>query len=241
VTSPIIRNDHEGASTAAAELIAGLIAWRLATAGVVHVALGGGHTPQRVYEMLGAMLPDWSSVHLWLGDERVVPGDDVDANVRMVREYLVAGLAPAPVLHPVETALGAEAACDAYEAQLRALVPADASGVPVLDVAFLGLGEDGHTASLFPRAATLDATSACVVVRGSPKPPPVRVTMTMPVLRAARARVVLVTGAGKAWAVARALGDQSSDIPASLLPREATTFVLDAAAASDLDPCGPGA
>jgi 6-phosphogluconolactonase len=240
VTSPIIRDDHEGASMAAAELIARIIAARLATAGVAHVALGGGHTPRRVYEMLGAMLPDWSSVHLWLGDERFVTGDDVDANVRMVRECLVAALDPAPVLHPVDTAIGAEAACDAYEAQLVALVPGDASGVPVLDVAFLGLGEDGHTASLFPRAGTLDAAGACVVVRGSPKPPPVRISLTMPVLRAARARVVLVTGPGKAWAVARALGDPTPDIPASLLPHEATTFVLDAAAASDLEPAGPG-
>ena len=235
MTPPIIRDDHEGASAAAAALLARLVAARLAAAGVAHLALGGGHTPQRVYETLGAMLPDWSAVHLWLGDERVVPGDDVDANVRMVRECLVAGMEPAPVLHPVETALGAEAACAAYEASLRELVPADAAGVPVLDVAFLGLGEDGHTASLFPRAETLDATGACVVVHGSPKPPPVRISMTMPVLRAARARVVLVTGAGKARAVARALGESTPEIPASLLPRQDTTFVLDAAAAAELD------
>jgi len=236
VTRPIVRDDAEAAAAAAAEILADRIGARIRTSGVVHVALAGGSTPRRAYELLAGMLPDWGSVHLWLGDERLVPGDDANANVRMIRDSLVAGLATSPILHPVATELGAVGARDAYEAALDDLLPHDRSGVPVLDIAFLGLGEDGHTASLFPDAPELDVRDrACVVVRGAPKPPPVRISLTMPVLRAARQRVVLATGAGKAAAVARALGEPTPQVPASLLPRVGTTYVLDVDAAALLE------
>jgi 6-phosphogluconolactonase len=116
------------------------------------------------------------------------------------------------------------------------LLPADELGTPILDIAFLGLGEDGHTASLFPEGAGLAPSgSACVVVTDAPKPPPVRISLTMPVLAAARARVVLATGAGKAAAVAAALEGPDPRIPASLLPVAGTTWVLDAEAAGSID------
>ncbi len=236
MTRVIVHDDPESAAAAAAELLAGRIALRLRSAGVAHVALAGGTTPRRVYERIGPLVPEWDAVHLWLGDERVVPAEHPDANVAMVRASLLRGLAPPPVLHPVQTGLGADGACDAYEAALAALVPRHASGMPQLDIALLGLGEDGHTASLFPNAPALNVTGrACVVVRDAPKPPPVRITLTLPVLGAARERIVLATGREKAMAAARAVGAPTPEVPASLLPRLHTTFVLDAAAAAFVD------
>lgn len=214
-----------------------LIDARLRAAGAVHVALAGGTTPRRAYVLLAALRPDWTGVHLWFGDERMVPLDSDDANARMVHDALVAPAGiPETQVHPVATALGPRAACDAYSDALARLVPADPAGLPVLDIAVLGLGEDGHTASLFPGSDALrDTRKICVVVEDAPKPPPVRVTLTLAVLNAARTRIVLATGTGKADAVAGAMAEPDSRIPASLLSRDATTWILDAAAASDLD------
>ena len=233
----IIAPTTTDAALAAARLLAALIADRRGQAGVVHIALAGGSTPRHTYDVLSSLVDDWHGVHLWFGDERVVAVDDPDANANMVRESLLARVdLPAEQIHVVPTALGATAACAAYDAELIRELPADGLGTPVLDIAFLGLGEDGHTASLFPGARGLSPTgSACVVVTDAPKPPPVRISLTMPVLAAARVRVVLATGAAKAAAVAAALEAPDPRIPASLLPAAHTTFVLDAASAGSID------
>ncbi len=233
----IIAQTPTDAAVAAARLLAELIADRRRRAGAVHIALAGGNTPRHTYDALSALIGDWTGIHLWFGDERVVDLDDPDANARMVDESLVARVRlPPEQVHPVPTALGADAACVEYDAELMRLLPADALGTPILDIAFLGLGEDGHTASLFPDGPGLSASgSACVVVADAPKPPPVRISLTMPVLAAARARVVLATGPGKAAAVAAALESPDRRIPASLLPAANTTWVLDADAAASVD------
>jgi 6-phosphogluconolactonase len=113
----------------------------------------------------------------------------------------------------------------------------EASDVPVLDVILLGIGPDGHVASLFPGAATLDAgdRAVCLGVSDSPKPPPERITLSLAVLRAARECVLIATGASKADALAAALGEPSRHVPASLLRRERLTVIADDAAA----PAGP--
>ena len=121
-----------------------------------------------------------------------------------------------------------------YQAELLAGPTAAADGVPVLDVIVLGIGPDGHIASLFPGARTLDAGQGalCLGVSDSPKPPPERITLSLAVLRAARGCLLLATGASKADAVAAMLGEQTPHVPASLLRRERLTVILDDAAGS---------
>jgi 6-phosphogluconolactonase len=212
-------DDAEAAARTCAERIAAAIDDARTRRGVAHVALAGGRTPARTYELLAALVSDWRDVHLWFGDERCVALDDPDSNDALVTRTLLTGLPAAavrPVVHAVEGAGDGDpaAAAAGYERVLRAHV---AGEPPVLDLALLGLGEDGHTASLFPDDAALDERERlCVAVHGR-KPPFERVTLTLPLLRAARAIVVLTAGAGKAWAVSAMLAGPSARVPASLL------------------------
>jgi len=226
----------EEACAAAAAAIAAAIRSARAARGAAHVALAGGSTPRRAYELLAVDLEDWSGVELWFGDERLVAAHDPERTARMVREALPVGAAIAAAqLHEVPGGGGdPDAAAAAYAAQLRAAVPAGADGVPVLDLALLGLGEDGHTASLFPGSPALDAPAdaLCVAVRGAPKPPPDRVTLTLGVLRAARRIVMLTTGAGKGRALAAVLAGPRPEVPASLLGPRLEVVADEAAAAA---------
>jgi 6-phosphogluconolactonase len=231
--------DADAAARACAEVVAATIEAARAERGVVHVALAGGRTPARTYELLAEIVTDWQAVHLWFGDERCVPLDDPDSNDTLVRRALLDRLSddpelPQPVIHAVTRAGDGDPAAAAtdYERELRAAVPG--SPIPVLDLALLGLGEDGHTASLFPDDPVLEERERlCVAVRGR-KPPPDRVTLTLPVLRAARAIVVLTAGAGKAEAVAAMLAGPSAHVPASLLAEGgAVELIVDRAAAGD--------
>jgi 6-phosphogluconolactonase len=210
--------DGEAAGREAAAITAAAIADAVQARGIAHVGLAGGTTPRRAYTLLGPLVSDWTAVHLWFGDERAVGADDPDANARMVRESLDA---PGAHVHRIEGELGAEAAADAYSAEL---------GDTVLDLTMLGLGEDGHTASLFPNNPALDATGVAVAVHDSPKPPPDRISLTFPTLNASRAILLLTEGAGKAVPLAAALGEPSRDTPSSLLDRGRLTVVADAAA-----------
>jgi 6-phosphogluconolactonase len=157
-------------------------------------------------------------VHLWYGDERCVPLDDPESNHRAVREALDA---PDVTWHPVPTHLGCDESAAAYAEEI-----ADVT----LDVAVNGMGPDGHTASLFPGFPQVDADGVCVAVHGSPKPPPDRVTLTLPKLNAAHRILLVVTGAAKAPLLARVLAGPDPEVPASLLNRERLEIVADAAA-----------
>jgi 6-phosphogluconolactonase len=223
----------DGAALAgrAAGLLDGLIDGALRERGSAHVALAGGTTPGGAYRLLAPAR--WTGVELWFGDERCVGPEDPESNYRMVVETLLP-IATGAGVHRIEGELGAERAADAYEALLRAGVPVSAGGVPVLDVAVLGIGEDGHTASLFPHNPALAVTGrSAVAVHDAPKPPPDRVSLTLEVLRAARACVLLASGAGKAGALARALAGPDPDVPSSLLERERLYVVADDAALED--------
>jgi 6-phosphogluconolactonase len=164
-----------------------------------------------------------------------VPLDDPESNHALVTRTLLDGLPgdrPPPTVHAVEDAGGGDpaAAAAAYERELRARL-AGAGGAPTLDLALLGLGEDGHTASLFPDDAALDERERlCVAVHGR-KPPFERVTLTLPALLAARAIVVLAVGAGKAWAAGATLAGPSRRVPASLLAEGAVELIADRPAA----------
>lgn len=210
-----------------------------------HVALSGGNTPTRTYELLAQTPEQWASVEVWFADERCVAPEDDQSNYRLAAQSLIgpAGIAPERV-HRMEGELGPEEGASRYAAALRANVASerarvDRSGAPVLDLVLLGIGEDGHVASLFPDAPTLaaDETSVCLGVHDSPKPPPERITLSLPVLRAARRCLVIATGAHKADALRAMLAEPSPHVPASLLARERLTVIVDDAAA----PGGPGA
>jgi 6-phosphogluconolactonase len=232
--------DAETVAQRAATHIARQLALAREQRGVAHLALSGGNTPRRSYELLGAAPEALSDVELWFADERCVAPDDPESNYLLVAETLLARAAiPPERVHRMQGEAGPHEGADRYARELsRALVAAggdhtDPSGLPLLDVIVLGIGPDGHVASLFPGAATLDADehALCLGVSDSPKPPPERITLTLGVLRAARECVLLVTGAGKADALAAMLGEPSRHVPASLLRRERLTVFADDAAA----------
>jgi 6-phosphogluconolactonase len=194
------------------------------------IVLTGGSTPGRAYEQAAALEPDWNAVELWWGDERCVPPEDERSNYRVAKETLLDRLAAQP--RAVHRIRGELQPADAAGELDRAL-----EGVQ-LDLLLLGLGPDGHVASLFPGSPQLDVEDRRAVSGPAGLEPFVeRVTMTLPALRSARRIVFLVTGMEKAEAVARAFeGDINPGVPASLVrlaPVRVEAF-LDEAAASRL-------
>ena len=210
--------DPEEAAARAAQVLATAITAARAVRGEAHVALSGGSTVGRCYELLGPQLPDWTGVHLWYGDERCVPLDDPESTHRLATETLDA---PGATWHPLAVELDPEAAAARYAEELDGTV---------LDVALNGMGPDGHTASLFPGHPQLHAGGVAVAVRDSPKPPLERVTLTLDKLNEARRIVLLVTGATKAPMLARVLAGPDPEIPASLLRRDVLEIIADAGA-----------
>ncbi|HWH11411.1 MAG TPA: 6-phosphogluconolactonase [Solirubrobacteraceae bacterium] len=232
--------DAAAVGASAAELVASLIAAALAERGVAHVSLAGGTTPRLTY--LELELDTWAGVELWFGDERCVGPDDPESNYLMVADSLLPH-APGALVHRIEGELGPDAAADAYATLIAERIPAGPDGVPVLDVNLLGIGPDGHTASLFPGNPALAVTGRPVVgVRDAPKPPPDRVSLTLEVLRAARDTILLASGESKADAVRAVLAGPSPGTPSSLLARDRLTLILDTAAAAEsptASPAGP--
>jgi 6-phosphogluconolactonase len=226
--------DPEGVAERAAAEVARHLGRLREERGVAHLALSGGTTPKRTYELLAARAGDLEDVHIWFADERCVPPDDEESNYRLVAESL---LTPARVpperVHRMEGELGPDEGARRYEQALRDGVESWEGELPVLDLIVLGIGPDGHVASLFGGSPALDAGDGvlCLGVRDSPKPPPQRITLSLAVLRAARRCLLLATGAGKADAVDAMLGEPTRHVPASLLRRERLTVMLDDAAA----------
>ncbi len=200
------------------------------------IALSGGSTPRAAYQHLAARCPPWARVDFFFGDERIVPPDADGSNYRMAREALLDRI---PLdddqVHRIEGELSPEEAAARAEADLRASVPGEP--VPQLDLILLGMGPDGHTASLFPGAPELEETERLMVPVHRPEmPQPWRVSMTLPVLNAGRRVLVIVGGAEKAPMVPRAIeGDPS--IPAGRLdPAGEFTWILTQDAAAQLPP-----
>jgi 6-phosphogluconolactonase len=214
--------DPERASEAAAQLIAEAVG-----AGG-HVALSGGSSPRPVYERVAVLRPDWSRVELWLADERSVPPDDARSNYRMIRESLLDGLSRPPAhVHRIRGEAAPEEAAAEYDAALEGVT---------LTLVLLGIGPDGHTASLFPNAPTLDeAEHRAVAAEAGLEPFVPRVTMTRPVLAGTQTLVYFVTGESKAEAVERAFAlPPSPATPASLVRGQRTLAILDRGAAARL-------
>lgn len=205
-----------------------------------HIALAGGSTPRRSYELLAEMGLNWNAVDLWLGDDRCVPPDHEHSNFKMVDEALVGRIADEDYpssWRRIQGELGPDRAAKLYEDELR-LVFSEREW-PRFDLILLGIGPDAHTASLFPNDEALAERKRWAVGVETPGMAPLvpRVTLTLPVLDAAREVVFLISGADKADAVARAFGDAPGlDAPSSLVrPDPGTlTVLLDAPAAARL-------
>jgi 6-phosphogluconolactonase len=188
------------------------------------ISLAGSNTPRRTYELLAAEPAiDWSQVHVWFGDERCVPPDDPDSNYRMAHETLISRIdIPERNVHRVRGEDDPEAAAAAYAAEIDGVA---------LDLALLGLGPDGHTASLFPASPALDVRDRAAVAVTASKPPPRRITLTLPVFERAVSILVLAPGESKAEAIAAVLRGPDPHYPASLLPPDRTTILTDRAGA----------
>ncbi|MFN2628671.1 MAG: 6-phosphogluconolactonase [Gaiellaceae bacterium] len=209
------------------------VAERLAEAARVGgaIVLTGGSTPKQAYELAAQLQPDWSRVEVWWGDERCVPPDDERSNYGMAKAALLDRLAVPPALvHRMRGELGKQAGADAYDAEL---------GHTALDLVLLGLGPDGHVASLYPNQPALDERERRAIGAEAHLEPFVdRITMTLPTLRSASLVIFLVAGGDKADAVARAFGGEPDRAtPGSLVRAETgrTVAVLDHAAAALLD------
>ena len=217
----VVLDDAAAATEAAAERIADAVD----RGG--QIGLSGGSGPRPAYERVAVLRPDWGSVELWWIDERCVPPADGNSNYRLIREALLDGLARGPEVHRVRGEQPPEEAADEYDAALEGVT---------LDFALMGIGPDGHTASLFPNAPTLDVTDRRAVSAEAGMEPFVqRVTMTRPLLGAAREMVYLVTGENKAEAVEQAFAQTPSPAtPSSLVRGQQTVAILDRAAAARL-------
>lgn len=194
-----------------AELAADWIADRARRGGPFRIALSGGSTPRKVFERLAGADLDWSQWHVWWGDERQVPSDHPDSNERMAREALLSKVpVPEEQIHP-----------------LRAL---DTPLPDRFDLVLLGIGSDGHTASLFPGDPGLDATAPIVAVTRPDHP---RLSLTYPVINGARTAAFIVGGADKAPILARVLAGDP-ELPASHVSADEVVVLADDAAAAGL-------
>lgn len=202
----IILPDQAALAEEAARRFVALAQAAIANHGRFTVALSGGSTPRALYQRLAqpslSAAVDWANVLVFWGDERMVPPDDIESSYRMARETLLAHVPlPAANIYPVPTIGGtAEAAASAYEETLTAAFGTD---LPCFDLILLGIGPDGHTASLFPGQPEVVRPSAALAsaVHNAPKPPPARVTFTYTLINAAANVLFLVSGADKAAAL----------------------------------------
>jgi 6-phosphogluconolactonase len=208
----VYETPEDVAESAAADIASAL------AEGARTLVLAGGNTPKRCYELLALAEVQWGRVTILFGDERCVPPDHPESNFKMARAALLDRVAPASV-HRIPAELGPDEAADLYSHVVASLAP--------LDVVLLGAGEDGHTASLFPGHPEVHAQGWAVGVRNAPKPPPDRVSLTLPALQGARRVIVLATGAGKADAVARA---KRGEVPSGMIA--GARWLIDRAAAA---------
>lgn len=234
------------AKAAAARLVTRLVDAQAASGSASVVLTGGGVGTAILRELRdnpARDAVDWRRVTVWWGDERFVPADDPERNDRQAAEALLDSVPVDPArVHRFPAADGPfagdpEAAAGAYAAELAAATrPEDHGPVPRFDVLLLGVGEEGHVASIFPESPAAYEERPVVAVRGCPKPPPIRLTMTFPTIGAATEVWVVAAGAAKAPAAAWALGGAGQvQVPAAgVRGRSRTLWLLDRAAASRL-------
>ena len=247
--SVVVHADPEVLAHAAAARLAVRLLDAQAERGSASVVLTGGGIAAKMYAALREApvrdAVDWSRVHFWWGDERFVPATSPDRNEKQAREALLDFIpVDQALVHAMPASDGPdgddpEAAAERYAAELAAAARPGTARLPHFDVVLLGLGEDGHVASVFPEHPVVYETRPVSAVRGSPKPPPVRITLTLPALCTAEEVWLVAAGAGKADAVAMALagGGGPVQVPAAgVRGVERTFWLLDRAAAAHVGP-----
>jgi 6-phosphogluconolactonase len=217
--APIVLETAEELELRAAAWLAGKINETLKDGGRCSLALSGGKTTGPIYRTLARMTLDWERVDFYFADERCVPPDHPDSNYLLVEETLLRPVKARPeqVFRMEGERQDRDAAARDYEAKLP----------EALDVVVLGMGEDGHTASLFPGHSALEERKRRVLAVVGPKPPPWRLTLTLPVLTGARKVLGVVSGAGKRDAVRRVLAGE--DLPSARVTN--AVWMMDRAAA----------
>jgi 6-phosphogluconolactonase len=227
---PEIRRHRDAAELAAAgaALVAARLTEAIAARGRASLVLSGGSTPQPLHRALTGCAVDWAAVHVYFGDERCVPPDDPASNYRMAREALLDRLpAPPAAVHRIAGELNPAAAASAYGERIAAAEP--------LDVLMLGMGDDGHTASLFPDTPE-PPSGALVITTTSPAGPRHRVTLTYAAIQSARVVLLLVSGAAKAARLAEVHAQLRAGRPVLPAARIGpATWLVDEAAAKEID------
>lgn len=244
----VVHANQDVLARAAAARLAVRLLDAQAERGEASVVLTGGRGAAEVYRALGRSpareAVDWSRVDIWWGDERFLPSGHPDRNETQAREALLGALPLDPArVHPMPADDGPdgpdpEAAAARYADELAAAARPGHARLPHFDVLLLGVGEDGHVASVFPEHPVAYETRPVSAVRGSPKPPPIRITLTLPTINTAEEVWLMVTGRDKAPAVKMALsGAGPVQVPAAGVSGVSRTlWLLDRAAAEDVPP-----
>lgn len=210
----------------------------IAERGRFTIALSGGSTPQTLYRAIATQDLPWDKIHVFWGDERYVPPGHVDSNQRMARQaWLDRVTIPAENIHPMPTVAADPAvSAQAYETELQTFFAVQPGDMPTLDLVLLGMGDDGHTASLFPHTPALQVHNRCVTAGDKDGQP--RLTLTAPLINQARCVLFMVAGANKQSALRQVFTADASDItyPAKLIrPAGELWWLLDQAAAAGLE------
>ena len=209
-----ISPDEETLIRQSADEITGLINQALAEKDICTFVLSGGSTPKALYSKLASapyhQAVRWEKVHLFWGDERCVPPDHQQSNYRMVKEALLDHIdLPPENIHRIPGEKPPDIAAQEYEQEVRKFVP-DAGGIPRFDITLSGIGDDGHTASLFPGTPVLEEQKKLVASVYVPDLKSWRITLTFPVINNSKAILFLVKGASKAWIIGQVLNRESS-------------------------------
>ncbi|PAY24804.1 6-phosphogluconolactonase [Dietzia natronolimnaea] len=236
--SHVVHTDSEALASAAARAAAELLSARIAAAGRATLSLTGGSVGIKTAAALAGETVDWDRVTIYFGDERFVAADHPERNDGQLDEALLDSLGDRPTVHRWPARTAREDDVDAAAARFLEALDVPDGEQPIFDVTILGMGPEGHVDSIFPHTPAVAETERLVVgVRDCPKPPPERLTFTLPAVRRSRHVLVIAAGEGKAEAVAEGLGGASpSDWPvAGAVGVESTTYHLDEGAASALD------
>jgi len=235
----IVEHDAEDATRSASLRFKRIVCQAAEKNGFCNIALAGGTTPHALYLQLAKLCDSaefpWSKVNIFFGDERDVPQDHVESNYLMAQKTLLDNVPITPgQVHPMPADRpDLFSAAEEYERIIRKTVPAGKKGIPCFDLILLGMGGDGHTASLFPGTDVLKEEKKLVAAYFVPVLGRHRMTFTFPLINAAQNILLLVTGEDKASAIAKLLHqDDQTDIPAAMLnPQGHFLLVLDSAAA----------
>jgi 6-phosphogluconolactonase len=215
--------DPPALADAVADLVEEVARESIRARGAFHFVLSGGMTPRILYRILDRPPRwghiDWTRTVIWFGDERTVPPDDVKSNFWVANGALLDRVPlQSGAIHRIRGEIEVEEAAREYEGEIRAVFP---EGIPRFDLVLLGVGSDGHTASIFPASPALTETERLVLPARAPEPPVDRVTMTLSVLNAAREIAFLITGPRKAeafeWVIRERLKGAKAKLPAALV------------------------